>query len=288
MTPLRQLSLSWVAIMVIVAQLVFGLLPNDLERVVASTRDGLLSRRPSSSLSPQQVEAELAGHEPLQWEHLVTQDDLTRVYPYAPTSGIEYQAAKGLDKDMSLLQHDFEYIAKHPYRQLTQVEVRDALDVFMKTILDGTGWRKVRREEKAWPHDGRPSQADFEKFLEQATRRGLSFGMWPIEVGNRRYLMAQLLAQTPEFRAVHGFNTATSNHIYLGVWEEVGAPQSHIFQYLGAFNYPTPRRFHGFKKEVLKDSARGVNRIRMWGSSLMYVKFADEVRPPVHLDRPSK
>ncbi len=218
---------------------------------------------------------------------MVTQDDLARVYPYAPSSGIEYQAAKGLDKDLGMLQQDFEYIARHPYRQLTPVEVRDALHDFMKTLLDETGWRRLQREEKAWPYDGRPSQADVEKFVVQATRRGLSFGMWPIELGDRRYLMAQLLAHTPEFRAVHGFNSATTNHIYLGVWEEVGAPKSHIFQYLGAFNYPTPRRFHDFKKDVLKDTARGIDRIRTWGSSLMYVKFADEVRYPVYPDRPS-
>ncbi len=271
MPSLRSLTLFSAATLVVVAQIATGAaIPGaEIERTLSEIREAPQLSSPFASSSGQGA-ASSAGHGEPGWESMVRPLDL--IQPYAPKHGVEATAWSRLDSDMYLLQVDWNHIAKYPYHELSFPQRKLSLQEVKAEFFKQSETRMQDAPQTVTTFQPGSDPQEFATFMDSVSRRDTTFGLWPMQVGDRRFQLAQLNVRNGLFNSMHGYN-ADRHHIILGVWQEIGAPGSGIYQYLGAFRGAHSRPFVAYRTRVLSRSVKPIDRVRMLGSSSVYIKL---------------
>lgn len=156
-----------------------------------------------------------------------------------------------LEEDLDFLQRSLTASGSHLLSSVPEIsteERRVALLQIRGQIYKrpNTYYRGVRSHNQVYPYRNHLTLAELNNFVLDMRRSDVTLWLWTSDHG-KRFLLRKEHSRKEAFKLVNGFISHKANNIYLSVWQEVGVPFSHKWQYLGVIGAPDWSKLKEYK-----------------------------------------
>ena len=157
--------------------------------------------------------------------------------------------------------------------EMSEAERYDKLEGLREQIyhLSGVNLRRVTGVEPLIvPYNNHLSMPELSYVISHMT--GIKRAPWLWHFGGIRFLLRQGWPNTQPFVLANGFKAGDYNRIFFEAWQEIGEPDSEVFQYLGVFRVPNRGKINPLKAQKLDTAFFPVEQFRILSPSTFTTK----------------